>query len=504
MVGMRWASLAAWIGLGLAPGLTGCDVVFGLARAPEATLAPGDWASVSAGSTHTCGIRLDGTLWCWGSDEFGQLGRGAMGGQVDAPVQIGTAHWQAVAAGPMHTCGIQDGGTLWCWGYSSDGALGLSASTLFLAPAPVLTPAVSWQRIAVGRTTSCALDTAGKLYCTGRNDYGQAGDGTTTMRTEFTPVAGTGWRSISLGIYHSCGTRVDDSLWCWGSNSYGALADPNASPSELVPHRAPGSWSEVSTGDDFTCARRTDGTLRCWGINARGALGDGTTTASKLGTVVGSNASDWTSVAAGGAFTCGLRGDGALYCWGDNQLGQIASTQVGAVASTPVEISEPAEQWDHVSVGGAHACAIDRAHRLWCTGWNGAGQLGITGALVHVPTQVPGRWHAVRAGTAFTCALDDHAEAWCWGENVHLQLGDATRLPRQVPTRISADGPWDALVAGSYHACARAGAGGAGGRTPRASSAPGTTTRCTSPSRSTMACGPGASPTTRARSPRGP
>jgi len=132
------------------------------------------WANVSTGDSHTCGVRTDGTLWCWGYNRLGQLGLGSEAWTFTTPTQVGTATtWASVAAGYAHTCATRTNGSLWCWGDSSAGQLGLGSVAYSTTPA-------------------------------------QVGTGTT-------------WASVSTGYAHTCATRTDKSLWCWGDNGYGQV-----------------------------------------------------------------------------------------------------------------------------------------------------------------------------------------------------------------------------------------------------------------------------------------
>src|SRR5580658_6618813 len=84
---------------------------------------PTGWASITAGALHTCGLRLDHTLWCWGRNDEGQLGVD-VAFEADTPTQVpGT--WTSVSAGAAQTCAIDDGENLWCWGDNLNGALGV-------------------------------------------------------------------------------------------------------------------------------------------------------------------------------------------------------------------------------------------------------------------------------------------------------------------------------------------------------------------------------------------
>ena len=105
-------------------------VTTGKRKTPTRVGADTDWTSVAAGYTHTCGIRTDHTLWCWGGGSFaGQLGLGDLTDR-SSPTQVGTrTDWATVRAGDSHTCATRTDHTLWCWGYNAGGQLGLGDFT---------------------------------------------------------------------------------------------------------------------------------------------------------------------------------------------------------------------------------------------------------------------------------------------------------------------------------------------------------------------------------------
>src|SRR2546430_11401960 len=94
--------------------LAACDSVLGLGAvhvdAPTAT----GWQALDTGTYHTCAIRRDGTLWCWGSNAVGQLGIGSLAPQIEMPAQV-TGTWTQIATAYSHTCGLQTDRSLWCW-----------------------------------------------------------------------------------------------------------------------------------------------------------------------------------------------------------------------------------------------------------------------------------------------------------------------------------------------------------------------------------------------------
>ncbi len=193
--GRQWASLACSAGYSLA--LRSDGVVFGWGdnnngqlgqlngptqlNAPTAiNLLTVQTLSIAAGTSHVAAIGQDNTLWMWGSNVSGQLGKGPSGTPTiyTVPAQIGTDLWVAVACGGAHTLAIRLADqTLWTWGSNSDGQLGDGTTTDANAPHQIGTS--RWVAVAAGKLHSMAIDTNGALWAWGRNAEGQLGNGTT-------------------------------------------------------------------------------------------------------------------------------------------------------------------------------------------------------------------------------------------------------------------------------------------------------------------------------------
>ena len=142
---------------------------------------------MTAGLSHACATRNDGTLWCWGTNGDGELGTGPAASpgrpqQVTTPAATG---WASVTAGEDATCAVRSDSTLWCWGYNGDGELGIGSTISHSRPQQVTSPAAAgWARAApgLGSSHTCALRTDSTLWCWGGNDYGQLGIGGTTSQ----------------------------------------------------------------------------------------------------------------------------------------------------------------------------------------------------------------------------------------------------------------------------------------------------------------------------------
>jgi hypothetical protein len=151
------------------------------------------WTQVTTGLYHTCAIKTDGTLWCWGGNFSGQLGNDSLPplptSQTSDPLQVTGTTWQSVSAGQSHTCAIMLDGTLWCWGFNESGQLGDNTLDSKSTPVAVVTFGQTWAVVAAGVTHTCALATGGSLWCWGDNSAGQLGIGSSQPREIPTRVA---------------------------------------------------------------------------------------------------------------------------------------------------------------------------------------------------------------------------------------------------------------------------------------------------------------------------
>jgi alpha-tubulin suppressor-like RCC1 family protein len=176
-----------------------------------------DWTAVSGGQGHTCGIRKPGTMWCWGRNSDGEIGQGiGAPGRFAAPTRVGTFDdWDSVDLGQANVCGVRRDGTLWCWGDDTANDQNL--------PKQVGTD-TDWTSVSTDVFTTCGIRKGGVLSCFGRNVEGQLGLGDTTDRTTPTVTgAGITWTGVAVGRLHVCAVTSAGEIRCAGKNDDGQL-----------------------------------------------------------------------------------------------------------------------------------------------------------------------------------------------------------------------------------------------------------------------------------------
>ncbi|MEZ5383821.1 MAG: S-layer homology domain-containing protein [Microthrixaceae bacterium] len=294
--------------------------------------------AVAAGGDHSCAIRQDRTVACWGSNGDGQLGNGTTTSRSSPTPVEGLSGATAISGGEGHSCAIRQDRTVACWGSNELGQLGDGTTTDRFTPTQVdgLTNATA---ITASRDHSCALEQDGTAVCWGHNGNGQLGDGTTTDRFTPTQVDGlTNATAITAGGGYSCAVKQNGIAVCWGHNGYGRLGDGTATD-RWSPTQVDGltNATAITAGQMHGCALKVDGTAACWGNNYFGQLGDGTTTTQWSPTPVDGLTNATSIITAGRHHSCAFKGNGTIACWGQNNNGQVGDgTTTDRATPTPV------------------------------------------------------------------------------------------------------------------------------------------------------------------------
>lgn len=295
-------------------------------QTPEAVANLTGAKVLNASAFHSCALRNDATLLCWGDDAFGQLGHGVATDQpVRTPVRVpGLTGVRSIAGGDNHACAVLDDGQVNCWGDNSQGQLG--DGTLLAKLEPVKVPGIDDAiQVELGAQFSCALRANGQVLCWGYNGFGQLGDGTLLRRSAPAPVLGLEDAvQIDLGQNHACALRTTGEIACWGVNLNGELGDGTTLNRKFASDvLGVKGMTQLSVGAFHACALGADGRVSCWGYGGSGALGDGQHTESQTSWVQVAGLTDAKQVTAGAFHSCALRSSGEIACWGYNADGQL-------------------------------------------------------------------------------------------------------------------------------------------------------------------------------------
>ncbi len=407
---------------------------------------------VAGNFNHACALMKNGSLYCWGGNDYGQLGKAPSPSDPICVEKNGTKHScnpkpsvvpnisdvVDVSSGATDfTCVIKKDGTVWCWGRNQHGQVGTvdiecavpaadggvgAPTRCNPSPQQMVIPGVPMQTKAkafgVSAATGCVLLENGEVHCWAFNDGSRAGiplESPTTTPLDFrlhppTKVAfpfeaGPMVRiHASSGLNTTCATASNGKLWCWGKGHVGQVARlPStvgpAGCQYCTPTPAPAEDTDGGAMQDIvqsatttaTCVRRTDQSIWCFGNNASGELGLGTTDA-----LSGDNAhykpSKVTAVPATAElfaqynqfFATDTVGD--VWIWGENRYGTLgdgttggSACQNGRLACVLTPKKNPAlAGMVQISPGSSAVVARKNDGTVWAWGANTQGQLGHT------------------------------------------------------------------------------------------------------------------------------
>ncbi|HTS38726.1 MAG TPA: hypothetical protein VMH04_23840 [Candidatus Solibacter sp.] len=356
---------------------------------------------VSTGAYHTCALKMDGTVWCWGRNNEGELGRGTNSSfGADFPTQIvNLANVVQVAAGGYHTCAMLAGGAVQCWGRNTEDQVGEFSDIAdpITAPRPIRTTAtVPGLSIAAGGYHSCEVMSDGTVMCWGANNAQQITAGTFGQIAWATPAAGVGGAvAATAGAYHSCALLSNGIVNCWGYNNDGE-SGISPGPFNVVPLSATqidasmgaGLQATTAQGGYHTCALLKSGGITCWGFNGHGELGTGNTfgpqpTGLPVGVMGLPGAAS--AVASGGYHTCAIV-SGSVLCWGADESAQLGRGTSGTDILSPGLVSPLLPTAVSVDAGGYHTCAVfsGSTDDVRCWGRNTEGQCARTSNNGHI------------------------------------------------------------------------------------------------------------------------
>ena len=195
-----------------------------------------DFASVGVGAIRTCGLAATGDAYCWGFNDFGQLGNGSTTGSLTPVLVSGGIRFSSISTKFGHTCGVTSVGDVYCWGENFRGQLG-DGTTINRHTPVLVSGGLSFASVNAGGALTCGVTSDGDAYCWGENSSGQLGNGTTTDRHTPVPVeGGLSFASVNNAALHTCAVTTAGVAYCWGFNSDGQLGD-GSTTNRLTPVR---------------------------------------------------------------------------------------------------------------------------------------------------------------------------------------------------------------------------------------------------------------------------
>jgi alpha-tubulin suppressor-like RCC1 family protein len=343
-----------------------------IAGAAPVSAASRRYVALSVGYQHNCALTAQGKAYCWGYNNYGQLGTGDTNNAMVAVPVIGGLKFTSISAGSVHTCAITTKGKAYCWGSNGYFMLGVSNDSIDrLSPTAVeVVSDVKFASITAGDQHTCALTAKGRAYCWGNNGDGRLGVGETDgVRV----VGGLKFASIDAGYRHTCALTAQGRAYCWGDNELGELGTGDNADS-LTPVAVVGGlkFTALSVGSDYTSALTKGGEPYGWGDNSNGQLGTGNVTSYNL-PVVAMGGIRFTSVGQDAPYShskCFGLASGRLRCVGSSSY--ILFGDVGYI-DTPVTVAVRGVVY---GAGEYHICALTAAGKVLCWGRNDHGQLG--------------------------------------------------------------------------------------------------------------------------------
>jgi alpha-tubulin suppressor-like RCC1 family protein len=349
-----------------------------------------NFTAIAAGADHSCALDPAGNAWCWGSNQYQQLGSAVPAGLCGnglacsaSPLRVeGAPAFTALAASLWGTCGLDENGAAHCWGFGLGGRQGngLPASSGVPMQVPGDHRFVTLAASAAGNQT-CGLTATGQAWCwSADGSAGSAGAFTGPDRID------TSQRLVAIGIgtQHGCGLTDARHAVCWGSNQFGQLGTGSSAlgggireSSAPLAVRGGHSFNSIVAGPGHSCGIGTDELVYCWGLSFTGNAenlpfsrpgGSGSIPHGALPIVVKTGGAEWLTLSAGTTQTCALGSDASVYCFTTTPVSNGASR-------SPVRIDSD-EHYGSLASGGSHACAISTAGFAYCWGLSHLGQGG--------------------------------------------------------------------------------------------------------------------------------
>ncbi|MGH7468817.1 MAG: hypothetical protein ACRENP_12740 [Longimicrobiales bacterium] len=349
----------------------------------DLTFGPFAYTRITAGQDHTCATGPGNRLYCFGGGAQGVLGTGDTNDRLIPTEVSGGRTYTRASANANFSCAVgASDQRIYCWGRNNEAQLGNGTATLtpVLSPALILSTA-SFVDVSTVATSACGQTNDSRVLCWGGGSLtiDERSTGITFTTIVGSPVNG-----------HACGLTANALVYCWGRNTAGQLGNNTLIDSATPLQVAGPPFAALAVGAEHTCALSVNAELYCWGRADLGQLGYlssvtdpleacGTSICRKVATLV--PAPDMVQLTAWGSSTCGIGLDQvSSYCWGrdDGQLGNTVAnaSQCQSLCDPIPTLVETAIRFTRIALGARHACGLRPQGDMFCWGANDVGQLG--------------------------------------------------------------------------------------------------------------------------------
>ena len=320
-------------------------------------------------------------MWGWAGDYgvLGQNGAYASPARISSPAQVPGTTWNVLSLYNNFAHALKNDGSHWVWGSASTGDLGQNVPDNTHLSSPTQLPG-TWSAITSSNYSMMGIKTDGTMWSWGDNGNGHLGVNDRTNRSSPTQVGtstnwGTGGNNLSGSEYSVQAIKENGTLWVWGYNRDGNLGQNNDNPARFSSPTQVGTnttWNKCRGFFNSMVATKTDGTLWCWGNNQQGQIGQNDTSGPFSSPKQVGSGTDWTGqVWKGYKSAYAIKTNGTLWAWGNNEGGSLGQNQNDVYYSSPVQIGTETTWRSGGALGYRGVAATKTDGTLWTWGSNG-------------------------------------------------------------------------------------------------------------------------------------
>lgn len=429
------------------------------------------FTSISVGASTICGVGTNKHIYCWGDNQYGQVGNGT-NTNATTPTQIVMADSNAQSEtfvevninyyGSGAVCALASSGNIYCWGGGGNYALGNGTTADSNKAILVKMPANGdkFKHLVQGMGNgNCALTTLDTAYCWGYNNSGEGGNGISYLPVQvptavIMPVGET-FTTMSTSVNTACAITNLGNAYCWGYGYTGQRGDgSNSNLNVPVKLQFPSQVLSISSSyyqSATLCALDINHKVYCWGAGNYGSVGNGESYSVNVPTPIAmfdSNTNFMQAAISGNSNTsCAVEAQGDIYCWGyglNGQLGNGNNTNSYIPTRVVIESSESLIT-DLITTRGFFAntfCALHSSNQVYCWGYGIDGEIGngrnlseSTPQSVLLPEDVS--ITQLVAANETICGIDTNGYAYCWGSGEDGQIGNGTMQSSNIPQKVA-------------------------------------------------------------------